>query len=71
MNFRQKLLSGLAVLAASITPAFAAVDTSISGALTTAATDAGTIYVALVGVAVVGVGFLMGIKLVKKIPRAS
>jgi hypothetical protein len=63
----------LAVVGASLLgmvgAANAAVDASVTTALTTAATDAGTIYVALVAVAVVGVGFLLAIKLVKKIPR--
>lgn len=54
-----------AVLAA---PAFAALPSDVTDALTAAATDAGLLWVALIGVAVVGVGYKLGIIGLKKAP---
>lgn len=51
--------------------ALADVPAAVTDALTEAATDVGTMAAALVAIAVVGVGFLLGIKFVKKAVRAA
>jgi len=48
-----------------------ATDTAVTGAMTTAGTSVATYGAALVTLALVGVGFSVGIKYLRKIPRVA
>lgn len=61
----RKLLPLLAVLPFA---AQAALPTDVTTAFTTATTDAGTVWAAMIAVALVGVGFKLGIIGLKKAP---
>jgi uncharacterized protein YraI len=69
----KKNLLRLAAIAAAVmaSQAHAAADTAFTAAVTSTTTDIGTYGAALVGVAAVGVGFMIAIKYVKKISRAA
>jgi hypothetical protein len=62
------LLTGLGSMAAM---ADTTTDTAVTAAITSAGTSVATYGAALVGLALVGVGFSVGIKYVKKVPRAA
>lgn len=58
----------LALVALSPSLAFAALPTDVTTAFTTATTDAGTVWAAMIAVALVGIGFKLGIIGLKKAP---
>lgn len=65
-----KIGTGVALAAASV-GAFAQTADPFTSAVTDATTKIGTYGAALVGLAAVGVGFMIAIKYVKKITKAS
>lgn len=72
MKIASKLLVGIAgMVAAASSFADAATDAAITGAMTAAGVSVGTYGAALVTLSLFGVGFAVGIKYVKKIPRVS
>lgn len=69
---RQKFARLVALSSATIgATAMAAVPAGVTTAMTEVATDVGLLGLALVGIAVVGIGFAVGIKYLKKAPRAA
>jgi ABC-type Mn2+/Zn2+ transport system permease subunit len=72
MKTQSKLLVGLiAIVSSTAAMADTASDAVITGAMTSAGTSVATYGAALVGLALVGVGFGVGIKYLKKIPRVA
>jgi hypothetical protein len=69
----RKVLIAPALVLGSIaaSPAFAAADAAFTTAMTSTMADIATYGAALVGAAAVGVGFMIAMKYVKKIPRAA
>jgi len=64
-----KIIASAAVVLSSFGgAAFAALPADVSTALGTAATDAGTLWGLLIAVALVGVGFKLGVIGIKKAP---
>lgn len=67
-----KVAAVSAVIVASVAPAMAQAETAaFTAAVTSVTTDIATYGAALVGVAAVGVGFMVGMKYVKKIRGAA
>lgn len=64
-------VSAVGATAAVGTSAFAAADAAFTAAVTSTSTDIATYGGALVGVAAIGVGFMIAMKYVKKISRAA
>ncbi len=76
MNYINKLLVRAGVVVGGVAASAAAMadtatDTLITGAVTAAGTSVSTYGAALVGLTVIGVGFAVGAKYLKKIPRFS
>jgi hypothetical protein len=69
MKKASALLIGLLGSAAAM--ADTATDTAVTTAMTSAGTSVATYGAALVTLALVGVGFAVGIKYIRKIPRVS
>lgn len=71
----KRFLSGFGAVVAlslgAISNAHAQAATAFTAAITQATTDVGTYGAALVGVAAVGVGFMIGVKYIKKIRGAA
>jgi hypothetical protein len=71
----KRFLGGVAVLASGllgvVSSAHAAADAAFTAAITSVTTDVGTYGAALIGVAAVGVGFMVGMKYIKKIRGAA
>ena len=67
-----KLYVSAGLLAVSgVAMADAATDTAVTGAMTSAGTSVGLYGAAMVGLALLGIGFTLGIKYIKKIPRVA
>jgi hypothetical protein len=62
---------GLVLGSIVASPAFAAADAAFTSAMTQTMADIAIYGAALVGAAAVGVGFMIAMKYVKKIPRAA
>lgn len=65
------LVAAASVFAVTAANAQAAATTAFTGAITTVSADIATYGAALIGVAVIGVGFMVGMKYVKKIRGAA
>lgn len=61
----------LGLIGSTVAMADTATDAAITGAMTSAGTSVATFGAGLVTLALVGVGFAVGIKYLKKIPRVS
>lgn len=71
MKFSQKIGAALALTGAYVGSAMADVPTAVTEAFTEGAADVATLGGALVLVALAGIGFMLGIKYLKKVPRVG
>ena len=71
MNKFQKLAVASSLLAANVAAHAEGAQTVVTGAITAAGADVAVYGAAMVGLTVIGVGFMVGIKYIKKIRGAA